>query len=91
MAENYQSRDPWADAILKWTKTQIAPFTVSEVIDRALGMDLERADSRTHRRVVVVLTADGFERVRLRRDGVKVRAWQRPKVIELPSQVELST
>jgi predicted P-loop ATPase len=86
LAEAYQVVDPWAEAVLKYGHSQVSPFTVADVLARALDMDLSRAGRMDERRVSAILQEADFIKTRFKYDSAYRRGWRRPNVVELRSE-----
>lgn len=83
----YTLTDPWDEAVGTWmgeerdmdqpgtTNAQV-PFTVGEVLDRALGMTAQRVTRADQMRVAKILKRFGFVKAQFVRDGRNVKGWK---------------
>jgi putative DNA primase/helicase len=72
---DYQHTDPWHDAIETWAAKQAAPFTLPDVLKRALGREVADCNNGHQARAAAVLTQAGYTQKRLRLNGERARWW----------------
>lgn len=77
VAKDYEPRDVWFDDIASIVdRIGIGAFSVGDVLQK-LGVEIERRDFISEKRVSQVLRQLGCEETRPRVDGRRVRRWQR--------------
>ena len=67
----YLKADSWTDAVEEWIAGRVEPFSIARVLGEAIGIDLDRQDSRHAHRAREILQAAGC--VKQTRAGREVR------------------
>lgn len=76
-SERYQDRHIWHDRIAEYVATR-AWVTTAEVLTQAVGRRLEDATPRDPHAIAQVLRSMGWTSRQGRKDGEKIRFWERP-------------
>jgi putative DNA primase/helicase len=74
--QEYQTSDPWAQAILKWASESATTFGTAEVLEQAVELRIGEWSTGEARRVVSILRMAGWTQGYKRRYGT--RPWIRP-------------
>jgi hypothetical protein len=70
--QRYLRADSWSDAIEEWLVDRVEPFSIAAVLGDAVGIKLDKQDSRHVNRAREILEAAGC--VKMQRNGRDVRA-----------------
>jgi predicted P-loop ATPase len=69
--------DEWEDPVKAWLKDRTEVSGVAEILQHCLGLAPEHHSMKAQKRVGAILTRLNFKQVRPKRDGERVRCYQR--------------
>lgn len=73
--ERYQSRDPWHDLVLDWTRKHPGEVTTSQLLDFAVEVPKDRRTKAHEMRLGGILASLGYEKRRRRESGKRRVVW----------------
>ncbi|MEG4121858.1 virulence-associated E family protein [Microcoleus sp. N9_B4] len=74
--QNHQITDVWEAAILKHLQDGAA-YTISDLLEKAIGLELAKQSKREEMRVTAILRRNGWTRVRKRNNGKRDWYWEK--------------
>lgn len=75
--DEYQRCDPWEESIREWLAKQMSSVTIRDVLNDALGVQVQDQSMAMVRRSAAIVAAAGWKKKRAMLDGVQAWRWER--------------